>query len=129
MTANPKLLVICGVCFFGPIACSTTVRYAIKDVKSGMSADQVTSILGDPAKRSSRGTYEAFRYETKVLIESDSCSREAGVTRCASSRQCEYVTVWLDNNVVKSVTGRYVSSKKECGLGTDPENWDLMPVM
>ncbi len=51
------------VCIFGLIACSTTRMDAAREVEQGMTADQVTSIMGDPAARFSRATYQALRYE------------------------------------------------------------------
>jgi hypothetical protein len=115
-----KTLVTCGLCIFGLIGCATPIKRATGDVRLGMSADQVIAILGDPARRSSRENDEAWRYEDKVRI-----SRRCPFAGCR--RFCEHITVWFNDKVVKSMTSLRVPGLAECGSGSDPVNWDLMP--
>ena len=116
-----KTLVTCGLCIFGLIGCATPTKRAAGDVRLGMSADQVFAILGDPARRSSRENDEAWRYEDIVRV--GRCLR----TSTGCRRVCEHITVWFYDKVVKSMTSLRVPGLAECGSGSDPVNWDLLP--
>lgn len=124
---NFKFVIICSVYFLGLVACGTTKQNAFENVVLGMTADQVTSELGEPARRSSRGTYDAFRYENVITVKSGTCIYESGIKRCKNTHRCQYMTVWLEGEIVKSVTQRSDLDLKDCGSGLEPEDWRLMP--
>jgi hypothetical protein len=90
--------------------CGSTTTKAIDDVRPGLTATEVTNLLGDPTNRSFLETYEAWQYDDIVGFG-----------------QCEYITIWFDNEIVQSMTSRRGSSIAGCGLGSDPVNWDDMP--
>ena len=116
-----KKLVLSGLCLVGVAACATPARNPANELIVGMSADQVIAIMGDPAKRSSRDSYKAWRYEDAVRI--NPCRFRA--TGCR--RACKHTLVWFYRDVLVSMTGNNVSDLAECGSGSDPVNWDLMP--
>ncbi len=116
-----KSLLTCGLCLFGLIGCATPLKKATGDVRLGMSADQVFAILGDPARRSSRENYEAWRYEYIVSV---------GRCRWGSSgcRQvCEHITVWFYDKAVISMNSLRAPGLAGCGSGSEPVNWELLP--
>ena len=116
-----KKLIPFGLCLIGLTACVTPTRDAASELIVGMSAEQVFAIMGDPAKRSSRDSYEAWRYEDRVRIKP--CShRNAGCRRV-----CKHIMAWFDRDVLISMTSIHVSRLTECGYDSEPVNWNLFP--
>ena len=116
-----KQLVLFGLCLVGLSACATPTRNPANELIVGMSADQVFAIMGDPAKQSSRDSYEAWRYEDTVRIKP--CRfRNAG---CRPA--CKHTMVWFDRDVLTSMTSTHVSRMAECGHDSEPVNWNLFP--
>ena len=103
-------IVIFGLILIGLCGCGSTTTTATQDVRPGMTADQVSSLLGSPANRSFRKNYEAWQYDDIVGFG-----------------QCEYITIWFEDNIVQSMTSRRSGSVAGCGLGSDPIDWDMMP--
>jgi len=115
------MLILFGLCLAVLTACATPARKTTGEVIVGMSADQVFVILGDPAKRSNRENYEAWRYEDIVRIKP--CTRRNSGCR----RACKHTMVWFYRNVVASMTSLHVSDVARCEQGSDPVSWDLFP--
>jgi hypothetical protein len=107
-------LVILGLVLIGLVGCGSTITKANEEVIPGMTAAQVTSLLGGPTNRSFNGTYEAWQYDGIAGF---------GV----GFSQCEYITIWFDNEIVQSMTSRRGSSKAGCEQGSETVNWDQMP--
>ena len=116
-----KMLILFGLCLIGLAACAIPTRKTASEVIVGMSAGQVFAIMGDPAKRSNRESYEAWRYEDIVRIKPCS-NRNSGCRRA-----CKHTMVWFNRNVVVSMTSLHVSRLAKCGHGLDPVSWDLFP--
>ena len=105
-----SVFAILGLALIGLSGCGSTTTRANEEVRPGMTADQVTSLLGEPTNRSFLETYEAWQYDDIVGFG-----------------QCEYITIWFNNETVQSMTSRRGSSVAGCGLGSDQINWDEMP--
>jgi hypothetical protein len=116
-----KKLILFGLCLIGLTACATPTRNTASELIVGMSADQVFAIMGGPAKRSSRESYEAWRFEDVVRIKP--CRfRGAGCRRA-----CKHTMVWFDRDVLVSMTSIHVSRLAECGYNSEPVDWNLFP--
>jgi hypothetical protein len=91
-------------------ACAHTTAHGKNELKVGMTTDQVRNLLGTPDDRSFRENNEALQYYDVVGVG-----------------QCEYLTVWFTDGVVRAVTSRRGSSVAGCGLGSQPIDWGQMP--
>ncbi|GFE91325.1 hypothetical protein GCM10011488_62790 [Steroidobacter agaridevorans] len=97
-----KLLVTvlaCG-CLLG---CASTTARGKEALNPGMTTAQVKELLGNPDGRSFDETNEAWQYQDVVGFG-----------------QCEYLTAWFTNGVLKAVTTRRGGSVAGCGLGSTP---------
>lgn len=111
----------CGMCLVGLLGCVSPAEKPTSHVRLGMSANDISSILGNPSKRSSRDNYAVWRYED--IIKWDRCDQHTYNCRHA----CKYVSVWFQNDVVIAMTGRRVGNLADCGKGLEPVNWQLLP--
>ncbi len=75
-----------------------------------MSKKDLIASMGAPDTRSFSGSSEAWQYSEVVGFG-----------------QCSYITVWLSNEVIHSVTSRKGSSIAGCGLGSSEVDWGHMP--
>ena len=114
-------LILLGLCLIGLTACATPPKSRISELIVGMSEEQVLSIMGDPAKRSYRESYEAWRFEDVVRIKP--CRfRNAGCRRA-----CKHTMVWFYWGALTSMTSIHVSNLSTCGHDPEPVDWDLFP--
>jgi hypothetical protein len=118
--------ILCSMCLVLVAACATPSRKTVNEVILGMSTDQVSAVLGDPSKQSTRKQstreiHAAWRYEDIVRVEP--CSRRFSGCRNA----CEHILIWFERDVVVAVTAHYVSSLAKCGDDDDPVRWDRRP--
>ena len=108
----------------GVAGCASTNRLAVKDVKLGMSTDEVLALVGEPVAQAEQHPYQAWRYEYGVQI----CSGGSGeLSPPTCRRQCQHTTVWFNDNEVRSMTSILVDSMEECGTDSTPINWEHMP--
>jgi hypothetical protein len=96
----------CG-CLLG---CASTTARGKEALNPGMTTAQVKELLGSPDGRSFNETNEAWQYQDIVGLG-----------------QCEYLTAWFTNGVLKTVTTRRGGSVAGCGLGSTPVDWSQMP--
>ena len=96
----------CG-CLLG---CASTTARGKEALNPGMTTAQVKELLGSPDGRSFNETNEAWQYQDVVGLG-----------------QCEYLTAWFTNGVLKTVTTRRGGSVAGCGLGSTPVDWSQMP--
>jgi hypothetical protein len=75
-TATVAAAVVTGATAWG-------AKLRTQDIKAGMPAERVLELLGQPKNRSFRERQEAWQY-----------------SRIASFGVCEYVTIWIDHDVV-----------------------------
>lgn len=94
-------------CFLG---CASTTARGKEALNPGMTTAQVKELLGSPDGRSFNDTNEAWQYQDVVGFG-----------------QCEYLTAWFANGVLKAVTTRRGGSVAGCGLGSTPVDWTKMP--
>lgn len=118
---RPKALLPCSMCLVGLFGCISPVEKPTSNVRLGMSADEISFILGDPSRRASRAENEVWRYED--IINWRQCERDT--YNCRHS--CNYVSVWFQNDVVIALTSRRVSNLSDCGKGMEPVDWRLLP--
>lgn len=116
-----KKLIHLGLCLIGLTACATPTRDMASDLIVGMPADQVFAIMGDPAKRASRDSYDAWRYEYEVRVKP---CRFRGV---GCRLVCKHTMVWLYRDVLASMTSIHVTRLSECGFDSEPVDWSLLP--
>ena len=100
------------VCYIlvGMYGCGSTTKRATYEVEPGMTSDEVLALLGSPSNRSFSSAYEAWQYDDVVGFG-----------------QCQYVTIWFENDVVFSMTSRRGDSVAGCGLGSRPVDWSNIP--
>ena len=108
-------------------ACISSTRDAIKNVGLGMSTEEVRATAGAPTAQAEQGSYQAWRYEYRVLgpCTSMGSRRDGGGRACRQI--CEHATVWFNDNEVRSITGIRVDSLKDCGQSSTPIYWEQMP--
>lgn len=91
-------------------ACASTTKRAKANIDRGMTAQQVREIAGTPDMRSFKDSAEAWQYQDVV-----------------GYGQCEYLTVWFLDGVVRGMTTRRGGSIAGCGLGSTEVDWSQMP--
>ena len=112
----------------GVAGCASTNRLAVKDVKLGMSTDEVLALVGEPVAQAEQHPYQAWRYEYRVTSSYDCLTGGAESNPRGPCRQaCEHTTVWFNNNEVRSMTSVRVDSLEECGTDSTPMIWEHMP--
>jgi hypothetical protein len=116
-----KKNILFALCLIGLTACATPARNTASELIVGMSVDQVFTIAGDPAKRSSRDSYEAWRYEDSVRI------KPCRLRKVGCRRACKHTMVWFNRDVLVSMSSIHVSRLAECGNDSEPVNWNLFP--
>lgn len=82
----------------------------MEQLEAGMNATEVRALLGEPDRRSFRGSDEAWQYHDVVGFG-----------------QCEYLTAWISDDVLHAVTSRRGDSVAGCGLGSRAVDWGQMP--
>ena len=103
-------LVIIAVAAVAVAACASTTKRAKANVDRGMTNAQVREIAGAPDMRSFKDKAEAWQYQDVVGFG-----------------QCEYLTVWFLDGVVRGITTRRGGSVAGCGLGSTEVDWSQMP--
>ena len=121
MTANLNAAVVCVA--IAAIGCASTTRSLIAEVSSGMTAEKVSELLGEPVARARQEPYQAWRYEYIHYRGRDNCRSPNEHCRPV----CEHTTIWLNDDVVRSMTRIYVDSLEECGSSSLPIYWEHMP--
>ncbi len=123
MTANLNAAVVCVA--IAATGCASTTRSLIAEVSLGMTAEKVSELLGEPVARARQEPYQAWRYEyiDYRLQRDDHCFSPNDDCRPV----CEHTTIWLNDDVVRSMTSIRVDSLKECGSSSLPINWENMP--
>jgi len=110
--------------------CANSTKDAIRDIGLGMSMDDVEEALGQPKAHAEQGTYDAWRYEYRILGPlscADGLSHSTG--RNPNCEQiCEHATVWFNDNEVRSITSIRVHTLGDCRLQSTPINWEQMPA-
>ena len=104
MISRAVILLVAVV--FGVVGCASTTSTANERVTQGMSTSSVTSLLGNPDNREFRESFEAWQYSDIVGFG-----------------QCEYITIYFAEGVVRTMTSVRGGSIAGCGLGSDPVNW------
>ena len=101
-----KTILLIATTILGLVGCASTTSTANEQVRAGMHVSQVSKLLGKPDSRSFLGDYEAWQYADVVGFG-----------------QCEYVTVFISDSLVRSMTSRRGASVAGCGLGSSPVDW------
>ena len=118
--------ILCSICLVLVTACATPSRTTVPEVILGMSTEQVSAVLGEPSKQSTRKQstreiHKAWRYED--IVRAAPCTRR--FSGCGNA--CEHIVVWFERDVAVAVTTHYMSSLAKCGHD-DPVRWDRRPI-
>ena len=123
MTANLNAAVLCVT--FAAAGCASATRSLIAEVSLGMTAEKVSELLGEPVDRARQEPYQAWRYEyIDYRLGRDS---DCGSPNDDCRPVCKHTTIWLNDDVVRSMTSIRVDSLEECGSSSLPINWEHMP--
>ena len=114
----------------GVAGCASSTRSAIKNVRLGMSTDEVLALVGEPVTQAELHPYQAWHYEYRAFRFGDGgqqcgVSLEFGPSGCREV--CEHTTIWFNDNEVRSMTSVHVDSLEECGTDSTPIIWEHMP--
>ena len=110
-------------CLIAIVGCTASPRQRLLDVEVGMSMEQVSDILGDPARNSHQRPYEAWLYEYKYFAHSG-CGSDI-LDFCDET--CLHAVVWFNRDEVVAVTGVRSHRVQFCGIGVMPINWNDLP--
>jgi len=100
----------CAFILFLLVACTSTTSRGREQLSPGLTTAQVKKLMGKPDGRSFNESNEAWQYQDVVGFG-----------------QCEYLTAWFTDGVLRSVTTRRGGSVAGCGLGSSPVDWNQMP--
>jgi len=118
-----KLLHVGCLIVIGAAGCASSTRNAVDNVGLGMTTEEVRTIVGAPTAQAEQETYQAWRYEYRVV---GPCAYKDG--RGSECRQlCEHATLWFNDNEFRSTTRIRVESLEECGESSTPIFWEHMP--
>jgi hypothetical protein len=99
------LMLIVAASLISISSCSSAMKKSIA-LEPGASKGEVLAAMGTPYERSFNGQNQAWQYMNVVGFG-----------------QCEYVTVWFQEDALHSITSRRGASISGCGLGSRRVDW------
>ena len=97
-----------------------------------MTPDQVQDAVGEPSIKDERQHLRAWRYEYPNYLTDDGeagCGWGGRYGNAPTCRPvCEHMTVWFNDDYVRSMTFYAVAGMEGCGTNPAPIAWEHMPV-